>query len=75
MMQTDSERTTEGHALPEQRQRAENRWCERHGYFIDMDACRARARRRRFCGRCLARWRQLSLPFPPISPSGRLSGN
>lgn len=45
-------------------QTAENRWCEKHGYLIDVDACRARAMQRRYCGLCLARWRQLPLPFP-----------
>ncbi|MDA8123840.1 MAG: hypothetical protein M0009_01450 [Deltaproteobacteria bacterium] len=43
---------------------AENRWCERHGYVIDVDACRARAEQRSHCRRCLARWQQLPLPFP-----------
>jgi hypothetical protein len=43
---------------------AENRWCERHGYRIDVTACRARAEQRSECRRCMARWQQLSLPFP-----------
>lgn len=51
---------------PEQPPTVENRWCERHGYFIDVEACKARARQKRSCGRCLARWRQLSLPFPGL---------
>jgi hypothetical protein len=41
----------------------ENRWCERHGYFIDLNACEARAKTRRSCARCIARWLQLSFPF------------
>jgi hypothetical protein len=41
----------------------ENRWCERHGYFIDRSACEARAKTRRACARCIARWLQLSFPF------------
>lgn len=41
----------------------QSRWCERHGYFIDLDACEARAKTRLSCGRCIARWRQLSFPF------------
>ena len=41
----------------------ENRWCERYGYFIDLAACEARAGTRSSCGRCIARWRQLSFPF------------
>jgi hypothetical protein len=47
-----------------EQQTTENRWCEKHGYLIDVDACRARALQRRYCGLCLARWRQLPLPFP-----------
>jgi hypothetical protein len=43
------------------------RWCERHGYFIDIEACKARAVRITFCGRCLWKWRQLPLPFPPMA--------
>jgi hypothetical protein len=41
----------------------ENRWCARHGYFIDLTACEARAKTRTSCGRCIARWQQLSFPF------------
>lgn len=44
----------------------EIRWCDRHGYFIDIEACKARALRIAFCGRCLWKWRQLPLPFPPM---------
>lgn len=40
-----------------------NRWCERHGYFIDLAACEARAETKAHCIRCIARWRQLSFPF------------
>ncbi|WP_093882717.1 hypothetical protein [Syntrophus gentianae] len=43
--------------------RRENRWCERHGYFIDLEACVARSAERPHCRRCLLRWRQLSLPL------------
>jgi hypothetical protein len=49
--------------VPERRS-SENRWCEKHGYIIDVNACRVRALNRRYCGRCLMRWQQLSLPFP-----------
>lgn len=41
----------------------ENRWCEKHGYFIDVEACVARSNTMPHCRRCLARWRQLSLPL------------
>jgi hypothetical protein len=51
-------------AGPGEQRVTENRWCEQHGYFIDVDACRARALQRLYCGRCLVRWRQLPLPFP-----------
>jgi hypothetical protein len=64
MMQAAWEIELEEKPRPESSQAAENRWCERQGYFIDVEACGARARHRRICGRCLARWRQLSLPFP-----------
>jgi len=40
----------------------ESRWCARHGYFIDLSACEARAKTRPSCGRCIARWQQLSFP-------------
>jgi hypothetical protein len=41
----------------------ETRWCAQHGYFIDLTACEARAKTRTSCGRCIARWQQLSFPF------------
>ncbi len=41
----------------------ENRWCEKYGYFIDIDACKARAAEKTYCGICLCRWRQLRFPF------------
>lgn len=41
----------------------DSRWCARHGYFIDLAACEARAKTRPSCGRCIARWRQLSFSF------------
>jgi len=48
--------------LPEDPSR-ENRWCEKYGYFIDIEACRSRALSKPHCGRCLCRWRQASFPF------------
>jgi hypothetical protein len=42
----------------------ENRWCEKHGYFVDFEACSARAKNKSFCRRCLWKWRQLPLPLP-----------
>lgn len=44
----------------------ENRWCEKHGYFIDVEACGARARSNDSCAKCLCRWRQLTFPFMKI---------
>ena len=41
----------------------EHRWCERHKYFIDIEACKARSVRQPYCRRCLIEWRQLVFPF------------
>jgi hypothetical protein len=41
----------------------ENVWCEKYGYFIDLDACRARSRQRKNCRRCFASLLQVPLPF------------
>jgi len=41
----------------------ENRWCGRHQYYIDVDACRARAKNEALCRQCLGSWQQLLLPF------------
>ena len=49
----------------------EIRWCDRHGYFIDIDACKARSVRIAFCSRCIWKWRQLPLPFPPTAEEKR----
>ncbi|MCX5846663.1 MAG: hypothetical protein NTW12_09975 [Deltaproteobacteria bacterium] len=46
----------------------ESRWCEKYGYFIDTDACQARANTRSRCRRCIANWQQLTLPFPDFTP-------
>lgn len=63
-MQTGKGIGTAANNGPEQRYTPENRWCEKHGYFIDADACRARAEQRKDCRRCFSDGRQLSLPFP-----------
>jgi hypothetical protein len=47
----------------EEKQSRENVWCERYGYFIDLDACRARSLQRKTCRRCYASLLQVSLPF------------
>jgi len=52
---------TEPDFIPHSR---ENRWCEKHGYFVDYEACSARAQSKSFCRRCLWKWRQMPLPFP-----------
>jgi hypothetical protein len=41
----------------------ESNWCEKYGYFIDLDACRARSLSRTACRRCYKSLLQLSLPF------------
>jgi hypothetical protein len=41
----------------------ESNWCEKYGYFIDLDACRARSLNRPVCRRCYKSLLQLSLPF------------
>jgi hypothetical protein len=43
--------------------RRENVWCEKYGYFIDLDACRARSLQQKHCRRCYASLIQVSLPF------------
>jgi hypothetical protein len=63
-MRTSQVIETGHNAMPEQKPPTENRWCDRHGYFIDVHACRARAEQQSLCRRCLARWQQLTLPFP-----------
>jgi hypothetical protein len=42
----------------------EHRWCDRHHYFIDLDACEARADQSPRCRRCIHQWNQLCLPLP-----------
>jgi hypothetical protein len=41
----------------------ENNWCEKYGYFIDLDACRARSLNRAVCRRCYKSLLQLSFSF------------
>jgi hypothetical protein len=41
----------------------ENVWCKKFGYFIDLDACRARSYQRRICRLCFASLLQMPLPF------------
>jgi hypothetical protein len=41
----------------------ENVWCSKNGYFIDLDACRARSLQHKYCRRCYASLIQTSLPF------------
>jgi hypothetical protein len=49
--------------LPVKKIGRENVWCDRFGYFIDLDACAARSYQKRVCRRCFATLIQLSLPF------------
>jgi len=46
-----------------EKQHREHVWCARYGYFIDLDACRARALQQKHCRRCLVSLIQTSLPF------------
>jgi hypothetical protein len=41
----------------------ENVWCTKYGYFIDLDACRARSLQQKTCRRCFASLIQVPLPF------------
>ena len=50
-------------SAPKQKQCRENVWCEEYGYFIDLDACRARSLQQKKCRRCYASLIQVSLPF------------
>jgi hypothetical protein len=47
----------------EEKQCRENVWCEKNGYFIDLDACRARSLQQKNCRRCFASLIQVPLPF------------
>jgi hypothetical protein len=41
----------------------ENVWCAKYGYFIDLDACRARSLQQKTCRHCFASLIQVPLPF------------
>jgi len=43
--------------------RRENVWCEKYGYFIDLDACRSHSLQNKTCRRCYASLIQETLPF------------
>ncbi|HQK99243.1 MAG TPA: hypothetical protein PK090_00650 [Smithellaceae bacterium] len=47
------------HPRPER----ESVWCVTFGYFIDLDACRARSLTKSVCRRCYKSLLQLNLPF------------
>jgi hypothetical protein len=46
-----------------EKQLRENVWCTKYGYFIDLDACRARSMQQKTCRRCFASLIQVPLPF------------
>jgi len=46
-----------------EKQSRENVWCAKYGYFIDLDACRARSLQQKNCRRCFASLIQVPLPF------------
>ena len=56
----------EGGRFPEVEAGRENNWCEKYGYFIDLDACKARSYKRSVCRRCYKLLLQLPLPFEKI---------
>lgn len=41
----------------------DNVWCVKFGYFIDLDACRARSYQKSTCRRCYPSLLQVPLPF------------
>jgi hypothetical protein len=48
---------------PAQKHTRDNVWCDKFGYFIDLDACQARSYQKSVCRRCYASLLQTSLPF------------
>ncbi|HNZ64775.1 MAG TPA: hypothetical protein PKJ10_02965 [Smithella sp.] len=54
---------TEGNLPVTEKQPRENVWCNKYGYFIDLDACRARSLQNKTCRRCFASLIQVPLPF------------
>jgi hypothetical protein len=48
---------------PAQKNGRDNIWCDKFGYFIDLDACSARSYQKRVCRRCYASLLQVPLPF------------
>jgi hypothetical protein len=51
------------HPFPEQKNIRKHVWCEKFGYFIDLDACEERSYRKVPCRRCFAKLIQQPLPF------------
>ncbi len=51
---------------PSEKAGRENVWCARYGYFIDLEACRARSYSRGACRRCFKVLLQVPLPFDSI---------
>jgi len=45
----------------------ESRWCKKNNFFIDIEACQAKAKIKLPCSRCMEKWRQPLLPFPDIT--------
>ncbi|HAR50138.1 MAG TPA: hypothetical protein DCR81_08595 [Smithella sp.] len=42
---------TGGELISNKKQSRESVWCEKYGYFIDLDACRARSLQQKICRR------------------------
>jgi len=53
--------------LPAQKTGRDSTWCVKFGYFIDLDACRARSYQKRVCRRCYASLLQVPLPFEGVN--------
>jgi hypothetical protein len=53
----------EGELTSHKKQSRESVWCSKYGYFIDLDACRARSLQQKTCRRCFASLVQVPLPF------------
>lgn len=52
-----------GKLLPAKKIGRDNVWCDKFGYYIDLDACQARSYQKSVCRRCYASLLQTSLPF------------
>ncbi|NLX51183.1 MAG: hypothetical protein GXY72_03645 [Deltaproteobacteria bacterium] len=56
-------RQNDAQPLPLKKAGRNSVWCGKFGYFIDLEACRARSYSKGVCRRCYPSLLQLSLPF------------